>query len=567
MPRLDAQTLRAAYAGKRVLVTGHTGFKGGWLTLWLSSLDANVTGVALAPESDPSLFVDAGVADACRSVLCDVRDLPALRGVVREARPDVVFHLAAQSLVRRSYEDPVGTFATNVMGTAHVLEAIRLERVRAAVVVVTSDKCYENREWVHAYREVDPVGGHDLYSSSKGAAELVAQSYRRSFFPPARVREHGVALATARAGNVIGGGDWALDRIVPDAVRALTAGLPIPVRNPQLSSSVAARARTARWLSPAGRPAARPGRRCQRLLRRVELRSPPREHSARVCRRAGAGLILGQWHLGGDSAARRPSRSGAPAAGDRQGIRAARMDATLGPHDRRAPHSRVVPGASERCDLGGAAGSLAPPDPRLPRRAGTGALMGPRRVIVTGAAGFVASATIRRLLASGHRVLAWVRPESDLARLPGARSNPALEMFALDLAALGVATDRARAVDALRAFRPDAVLHAAWRGVRSATRDDPSQVDNVPLVLDALRACRRRRSAAVGRTRVAGGVRAAGGRHSRRHSRSTRDALWRDEARLRPAVARARPAPGALGRVGAHLLGVRPGRGERDARP
>ena len=232
MPRLDAQTLRAAYAGKRVLVTGHTGFKGGWLTLWLSSLDANVTGVALAPESDPSLFVDAGVADACRSVLCDVRDLPALRGVVREARPDVVFHLAAQSLVRRSYEDPVGTFATNVMGTAHVLEAIRLERVRAAVVVVTSDKCYENREWVHAYREVDPVGGHDLYSSSKGAAELVAQSYRRSFFPPARVREHGVALATARAGNVIGGGDWALDRIVPDAVRALTAGLPIPVRNP-----------------------------------------------------------------------------------------------------------------------------------------------------------------------------------------------------------------------------------------------------------------------------------------------------------------------------------------------
>jgi CDP-glucose 4,6-dehydratase len=161
-----------------------------------------------------------------------VRDLAALRRAVREAEPHVVFHLAAQPLVRASYDRPIDTFETNVLGTANVLEAVRLERARCAVVVVTTDKCYENREWPFGYRETDPVGGHDPYSASKAAAELVVESYRRSFFPPASLREHGVALASARAGNVIGGGDWARDRIVPDAIRALGAGESVLVRNP-----------------------------------------------------------------------------------------------------------------------------------------------------------------------------------------------------------------------------------------------------------------------------------------------------------------------------------------------
>jgi CDP-glucose 4,6-dehydratase len=233
MSGLDLQGLGAAYARKRVLVTGHTGFKGGWLAVWLRSLDAEVTGYALTPSSDPALFVDADVGAVCRSVIGDVRDPGAVRAVVREARPDVVFHLAAQPLVRLSYDEPIATVETNVMGTAHVLEAIRLERRPCAVVVVTSDKCYENREWPYGYREADAMGGHDPYSMSKGAAELVTASWRRSFFPPDRLAAHGVALASARAGNVIGGGDWAKDRIVPDAVRALSARVPIPVRNPR----------------------------------------------------------------------------------------------------------------------------------------------------------------------------------------------------------------------------------------------------------------------------------------------------------------------------------------------
>ncbi|HEX9050196.1 MAG TPA: CDP-glucose 4,6-dehydratase [Anaeromyxobacter sp.] len=224
--------LRRAYAGKRVLVTGHTGFKGGWLTLWLRELGAEVTGYALAPDPMPSLFLAAGVERACRHVVADVRDLPRLRAAVREARPDAVFHLAAQPLVRRSYEEPVLTVETNVLGTAHVLEAVRQEGRPCAVVVVTSDKCYENREWPWGYREDEPMGGHDVYSMSKGAAELVVASWRRSFFPPARLAAHGIAVASARAGNVVGGGDWARDRIVPDAIAALAAGRPIPVRNP-----------------------------------------------------------------------------------------------------------------------------------------------------------------------------------------------------------------------------------------------------------------------------------------------------------------------------------------------
>ena len=233
MAPFDLATLRTAYEGRRVLLTGHTGFKGGWLAVLLHDLGARTVGFALPPDTSPALFDDVRVGELCRSVEGDVRDLAALRRVVREAEPDVVFHLAAQPLVRASYERPIETFETNVMGTANVLEALRLEGRRCAVVVVTTDKCYENREWPFGYRETDPVGGHDPYSASKAAAELVVDSYRRSFFPPDRLATHGVALASARAGNVIGGGDWAKDRIVPDAVRALAAGESILVRNPR----------------------------------------------------------------------------------------------------------------------------------------------------------------------------------------------------------------------------------------------------------------------------------------------------------------------------------------------
>jgi CDP-glucose 4,6-dehydratase len=224
--------LRRAYAGKKVLLTGHTGFKGSWLALWLNDLGAEVTGYALAPDPMPSLFLAAGVEKVCRHLVADVRDLARFRAVLREARPDFVFHLAAQPLVRASYEVPLETLQTNVLGTAHVLEALRLEARPCAAVIVTSDKCYENREWIYGYREDEAMGGHDPYSMSKGAAELAVASWRRSFFPPAKLEQHGIAVASARAGNVVGGGDWAKDRIVPDAVSALAEGRPIPVRNP-----------------------------------------------------------------------------------------------------------------------------------------------------------------------------------------------------------------------------------------------------------------------------------------------------------------------------------------------
>lgn len=227
----DAEELRAAYSGRRVLVTGHTGFKGAWLTLWLERLGAKVVGLALAPEPS-SLFVAAGVESSCVHHEADIRVLPQVREIVAAAQPEVVFHLAAQSLVRRSYADPLGTFETNINGTAHVLEAVRLANRPCAVVVVSSDKCYENREWVHGYREEDALGGHDPYSASKGAAEIVTASWRRSFFPPSRLAEHRVAVASARAGNVIGGGDWAVDRIVPDCIRSLSRREPVAVRNP-----------------------------------------------------------------------------------------------------------------------------------------------------------------------------------------------------------------------------------------------------------------------------------------------------------------------------------------------
>ena len=216
------------YRGKKVLVTGNTGFKGSWLTAWLHELGADVYGLALPPENDQWLFTQAGLAKVCKHVDGDIRDQDVVRRVVREVQPDVVLHLAAQAIVRASYKDPVGTAATNIMGTVHLLEAIRECDRPCAAVMVTSDKCYENREWPYAYRENDPMGGHDVYSMSKGAAELVTASYRRSFFPPTG----SIAIASARAGNVIGPGDWAADRIVPDAMRTLLRGDTLVVRNP-----------------------------------------------------------------------------------------------------------------------------------------------------------------------------------------------------------------------------------------------------------------------------------------------------------------------------------------------
>jgi len=216
------------YRGKRVFLTGHTGFKGSWLAEWLLILGAEVHGYALDPQPHELLFNQLGLASRLAGdTRADLADRPALAQALAKAQPDVVLHLAAQPLVRLSYEIPVETFATNVMGTAHVLDAVRVAGRPCTVVCITTDKCYENREWLHAYREEDAMGGHDPYSASKGAAELVIASYRQSFFPPSS----GIRLASARAGNVIGGGDWALDRIVPDCIRALRRGEAIPVRN------------------------------------------------------------------------------------------------------------------------------------------------------------------------------------------------------------------------------------------------------------------------------------------------------------------------------------------------
>jgi CDP-glucose 4,6-dehydratase len=216
------------WRGRRVLLTGHTGFKGSWLALWLQSLGAEVHGLALDPPTAPALYDIAGVAAGMASdTHADIRIDAAVRAVFAACRPEIVLHLAAQPLVRLSYAEPVATYATNVMGTVHVLEAARQVGGVRAIVNVTTDKCYENREWVWGYRETEPMGGFDPYSSSKGCAELVTSAYRRSFLAAG-----GTALASARAGNVIGGGDWALDRLVPDILRALAAGEPVNIRNP-----------------------------------------------------------------------------------------------------------------------------------------------------------------------------------------------------------------------------------------------------------------------------------------------------------------------------------------------
>lgn len=213
---------------KRVLLTGHTGFKGGWLALWLDHLGANVTGLSLPPESDPNLYTTAAVGDCTQSHICDIRDAEQVARFIQDADPEIVFHLAAQPLVRASYQDPLATFATNVQGTAHVLDAVRtLNNVRV-VVAITTDKVYRNLEHSFPYRESDHLGGHDPYSASKAASELVISSYRDAF-----LNEQGVAVASARAGNVIGGGDWAVDRLLPDAVRAWSTDQQLHIRRPQ----------------------------------------------------------------------------------------------------------------------------------------------------------------------------------------------------------------------------------------------------------------------------------------------------------------------------------------------
>jgi CDP-glucose 4,6-dehydratase len=221
-----------SWQGKKVFLTGHTGFKGGWLALWLASKGATVRGYALDPCTDPNLFTVARVGIGLEDIRGDIRNPATLEPALHDFAPEVVFHMAAQPLVRLSYEDPIGTYETNVIGTARVLDAIRRAPSVRAAVCVTTDKCYENKEWVWGYRESDPLGGYDPYSSSKACAEIVSAAYRQSYFPVAKLAEHKVALATARAGNVIGGGDWSLDRLIPDLVRGFVLGEPVHIRRP-----------------------------------------------------------------------------------------------------------------------------------------------------------------------------------------------------------------------------------------------------------------------------------------------------------------------------------------------
>jgi CDP-glucose 4,6-dehydratase len=220
------------WQGKKVFLTGHTGFKGSWLSLWLTALGARVTGYALAPPTNPSLYELAQVDARVSSVIADIRDLERLKTAMLQASPEIVIHMAAQPLVRDSYKIPVDTYAINVMGTVNLLEAVRACSSVRVVVNVTTDKVYENREWHWGYRESEPFGGYDPYSNSKGCSELVTASYRSSYFNPGAFEKHGVAVATARAGNVIGGGDWAGDRLIPDIIRAILAGEPVRIRNP-----------------------------------------------------------------------------------------------------------------------------------------------------------------------------------------------------------------------------------------------------------------------------------------------------------------------------------------------
>jgi CDP-glucose 4,6-dehydratase len=221
------------WRGKSVFLTGHTGFKGGWLALWLSSMGAKIRGFSLDPETRPNLFTVACIASVLDDVRGDIRNYPELEAAMTEFQPEVVFHMAAQPLVRRSYADPLGTYTTNVIGTAQVLEAVRKTQSVRAVVCVTTDKCYHNEEWVWPYRETDRLGGFDPYSSSKACAEIVSAAYRSSFFSLEKELGRCVGVATARAGNVIGGGDWSEDRLVPDLIRGFQIGQPVLIRRPK----------------------------------------------------------------------------------------------------------------------------------------------------------------------------------------------------------------------------------------------------------------------------------------------------------------------------------------------
>ena len=220
------------WKGKKIFITGNTGFKGSWLSMWLESLEAQVTGYSLPPPTKPNLFESARVSNEINYIEGDVRDLDRLKSAIADNEPDVIIHMAAQPLVRHSYRYPLDTYSTNVMGTVNLLEAVREIKSAKVVVIVTSDKCYENKEWLHGYRENDSMGGHDPYSSSKGCAELITSAYRSSYFSTECSPAAGIAVASVRAGNVIGGGDWSEDRLVPDIIKAVVNHHPVIIRNP-----------------------------------------------------------------------------------------------------------------------------------------------------------------------------------------------------------------------------------------------------------------------------------------------------------------------------------------------
>lgn len=231
---MDINIFNNFYSGKRVLVTGHTGFKGSWLSIWLHELGAEVVGVSQDPKTEKDNYVMSGIGDKIKADLrADIRDGQRMKDIFKEYQPEIVFHLAAQALVRLSYEIPVETYETNVMGTINILEAIRVTHSVKVGVMITTDKCYENKEQIWGYRENEPMGGYDPYSSSKGAAEIAISSWRLSFFNPKHYEEHGKSIASVRAGNVIGGGDWAVDRIIPDCIKALEIGEKLNIRNPR----------------------------------------------------------------------------------------------------------------------------------------------------------------------------------------------------------------------------------------------------------------------------------------------------------------------------------------------
>jgi len=223
---------KSFWNGKKVLITGHTGFKGSWMSLWLKINGANVTGYALPPPTTPSFFEIGNIHKDMISITGDVRDLQHFQAVVAKYRPEIIIHMAAQPIVRYSYSNPIETFSTNIMGTVNVLETVRQTDSVKVVLIITSDKCYDNKEWLWGYRENDPMGGHDPYSSSKGCAELITSAFHRSYFSKDNFKKHGVAVASARAGNVIGGGDWGQDRLIPDIMRAIMKNQPVMIRNP-----------------------------------------------------------------------------------------------------------------------------------------------------------------------------------------------------------------------------------------------------------------------------------------------------------------------------------------------